>query len=79
MRKKPISRITCLQAYYEIDIIRQFPFSSQLQRMSVITHAKQQQAKDDDGQPREHYEPMEVFVKGSPEMVMSLSRSDTGW
>ncbi|KAJ9592472.1 hypothetical protein L9F63_015888, partial [Diploptera punctata] len=48
----------------EIGIVRQFPFSSSLQRMSVITRtlgASQFQA----------------YCKGSPEMILSLSHPDT--
>ncbi|XP_022085443.1 cation-transporting ATPase 13A2-like isoform X2 [Acanthaster planci] len=49
---------------YEVGILRQFPFSSGLQRMSVITRTLG--AKN-----------MEVFVKGSPEMIASLSVKET--
>ncbi|EEB12615.1 cation-transporting ATPase fly, putative [Pediculus humanus corporis] len=45
----------------EIGIIRQFPFSSSLQRMSVIT--KTLGEKD-----------FVVYCKGSPEMILSLSK-----
>lgn len=49
---------------FEIGIIRQFPFSSNLQRMSVIT-----QTKD-----TKH---MEVYVKGAPEKIASLCDQST--
>ncbi|KAH9514185.1 hypothetical protein Btru_030489 [Bulinus truncatus] len=48
----------------DIGIVRQFPFSSSLQRMSVIT--RRLGAKNFD-----------LYVKGSPEMVTSLSKQDT--
>lgn len=48
----------------DIGIVRQFPFSSSLQRMSVIT--RRLGAK--------HFD---LYVKGSPEMVSSLSMPDT--
>lgn len=48
----------------EIGIIRQFPFSSRLQRMSVIT--RRLVAKN-----------FELYTKGSPEMVASLCKQDT--
>ncbi|XP_071945615.1 polyamine-transporting ATPase 13A3-like isoform X2 [Antedon mediterranea] len=48
----------------EIGIVRQFPFASDLQRMSVIT----QKAGSPD---------MEVYVKGAPEMIASLSDPNT--
>ncbi|KAK6639831.1 hypothetical protein RUM43_008106 [Polyplax serrata] len=51
---------TCM----EIGIIRQFPFSSSLQRMSVIT--KTLGEKD-----------FVVYCKGSPEMILSLSKPQT--
>uniref|UniRef100_A0A0B6ZE45 Cation-transporting ATPase n=1 Tax=Arion vulgaris TaxID=1028688 RepID=A0A0B6ZE45_9EUPU len=48
----------------DVGIVRQFPFSSSLQRMSVITRSLG--AKNFD-----------LYVKGSPEMVASLSKSDS--
>ncbi|XP_055863593.1 polyamine-transporting ATPase 13A3-like isoform X1 [Biomphalaria glabrata] len=48
----------------DIGIVRQFPFSSSLQRMSVIT--RRLGAKNFD-----------LYVKGSPEMITSLCKSDT--
>lgn len=50
-----------LQNNLEVGIIKQFQFSSSLQRMSVIV-----QATDDT--------PCTVFCKGSPEMIASLSK-----
>lgn len=47
-----------------VGIVRQFPFTSSLQRMSVITR----RLGDD------HYE---LFCKGSPEMIHSLSNPDS--
>lgn len=48
----------------EIGIVRQFPFTSSLQRMSVITRTL----------GANHYD---LYCKGSPEMILSLSRADT--
>ncbi|KAL8601674.1 hypothetical protein ACOMHN_033850 [Nucella lapillus] len=48
----------------DIGIVRQFPFSSSLQRMSVITR----------GLGAKHFD---LYVKGSPEMITSLSMPDT--
>ncbi|XP_033641842.1 probable cation-transporting ATPase 13A3 isoform X2 [Asterias rubens] len=66
---KPASNGTLLsdhsdEAPYEVGILRQFPFSSGLQRMSVITRTLG--AKN-----------MEVFVKGAPEMIASLCIRET--
>ncbi|KAL7063632.1 hypothetical protein AAHC03_0913 [Spirometra sp. Aus1] len=49
---------------YEIGIIRQFPFSSTLQRMSVIARALN----------GTHFS---VYTKGSPEMIETLCRKET--
>ncbi|VUZ51202.1 unnamed protein product [Hymenolepis diminuta] len=49
---------------YEIGIIRQFPFSSSLQRMSVIARALN----------GSHFS---VYTKGSPEMIETLCRKET--
>ena len=38
--------------------------------MSVVTHVQQGYGKD--------HSPIEVFVKGAPEMVASLSKPETG-
>ncbi|XP_072037099.1 polyamine-transporting ATPase 13A3-like [Amphiura filiformis] len=67
--KTPHSYMNDDSTYYEIGIIRQFPFSSNLQRMSVVTRTNQNEDKD--------HEPIEVFVKGAPEMVASLSKPET--
>ncbi|KAK6965762.1 cation-transporting ATPase 13A3 [Biomphalaria glabrata] len=48
----------------DIGIVRQFPFSSSLQRMSVVT--RRLGAKNFD-----------LYVKGSPEMITSLSKTET--
>lgn len=53
------------QSSYEIGIVRQFPFSSTLQRMSVVTRLL--------GEKR-----MDAYMKGAPEMVASLCRKETG-
>ncbi|XP_064408963.1 polyamine-transporting ATPase 13A3 isoform X2 [Latimeria chalumnae] len=49
---------------YEIGIITQFPFSSALQRMSVVTKAM--------GEKR-----LAAYLKGAPEMVAALCKKDT--
>lgn len=48
-----------------IGIIRQFPFASALQRMSVIV--KSRDADD-----------FEFYCKGSPEMIRELVKPETG-
>ncbi|XP_046388324.1 polyamine-transporting ATPase 13A3-like isoform X2 [Ischnura elegans] len=48
----------------EVGIVRQFPFSSGLQRMSVVTRTL----------GSNHFN---VFCKGSPEMILSLSKPET--
>lgn len=50
------------QDEFEIGIVRQFQFSSHLQRMSVITKSSDSDAYN-------------VYCKGSPEMITSLSNS----
>lgn len=54
-----------MQAAYEIGIVRQFPFSSALQRMSVVARLL--------GEKR-----MDAYMKGAPEVVTSLCRRETG-
>ncbi|XP_062337237.1 polyamine-transporting ATPase 13A3-like isoform X3 [Osmerus eperlanus] len=49
---------------YEIGIVRQFPFSSALQRMSVVVRRL--------GEKR-----MDAYLKGAPEVVASLCKQDT--
>jgi magnesium-transporting ATPase (P-type) len=49
----------------EVGIVRQFPFSSTLQRMAIICKRI--------GQEQLHF-----FCKGSPEMVQSLCKPETG-
>ncbi|KAJ8320392.1 hypothetical protein KUTeg_001979, partial [Tegillarca granosa] len=51
-------------SFNEIGIVRQFTFSSSLQRMSVICRKLSGQN-------------FELYTKGSPEMIASLSQSDT--
>ncbi|XP_020494920.2 polyamine-transporting ATPase 13A3 [Labrus bergylta] len=53
-----------LATAYEIGIVRQFPFSSALQRMCVVARLL--------GEKR-----MDAYVKGAPEVVASLCRKDT--
>ncbi|GJQ78042.1 hypothetical protein Trydic_g2388 [Trypoxylus dichotomus] len=48
----------------EVAVLKRFQFSSTLQRMSVIT-----QASDSDS--------LDIYCKGSPEIVMSLSKKET--
>lgn len=55
---------TPFQVPYEIGIVRQFPFSSSSQRMSVIVRVLGQQQ-------------MDLYVKGAPEVIMSLCLSET--
>lgn len=49
---------------YEMGIVRQFPFSSALQRMSVVTRLL--------GEKR-----MDAYLKGAPEVVASLCKQET--
>ncbi|KAM3866042.1 polyamine-transporting ATPase 13A3-like [Diretmus argenteus] len=49
---------------YEIGIVRQFPFSSALQRMSVVVR-------------RLGEKHMDAYLKGAPEVVASLCKEDT--
>jgi len=53
------------QAPFEIGIVRQFPFSSNLQRMSVLVRIL-----GADG--------MEVYAKGAPEKIATLCLKHTG-
>ncbi|XP_062411536.1 polyamine-transporting ATPase 13A3 isoform X2 [Sardina pilchardus] len=53
-----------LSTGYEIGIVRQFPFSSALQRMCVVTRTL--------GEKR-----MDAFLKGAPEVVASLCKKDS--
>lgn len=55
-----------IQLAYEIGIVRQFPFSSALQRMCVVARLL--------GEKR-----MDAYLKGAPEVVASLCKKDTGW
>lgn len=54
-----------VQSAYEIGIVRQFPFSSALQRMSVVARLL--------GEKR-----MNAYTKGAPEVVASLCKKETG-
>ncbi|KAM7409529.1 hypothetical protein PAMA_001151 [Pampus argenteus] len=53
-----------LSSEYEIGIVRQFPFSSALQRMSVVARLL--------GEKR-----MDAYMKGAPEVVASLCKKET--
>ncbi|XP_036067416.1 probable cation-transporting ATPase 13A3 isoform X2 [Oryzias melastigma] len=53
-----------LSSAYEIGIVRQFPFSSALQRMSVVARLL--------GEKR-----MDAYMKGAPEVVASLCKNET--
>ncbi|XP_069069267.1 polyamine-transporting ATPase 13A3 isoform X1 [Pleurodeles waltl] len=53
-----------LPASYEIGIVRQFPFSSALQRMAVVARIL--------GEKR-----MDAYVKGAPEVVAGLCKKET--
>ncbi|KAK8405761.1 hypothetical protein O3P69_001925 [Scylla paramamosain] len=55
---------TPFQVPYEIGIVRQFPFSSSTQRMSVIVRVLGQQQ-------------MDLYVKGAPEVIMNLCVSES--
>lgn len=57
--------VCMLQNPFEVGIIRQFTFSSSVQRMSVITRTL-----SEDG--------MQLFCKGAPEKIASLCQPDTG-
>uniref|UniRef100_A0A7N6F7J6 P-type ATPase A domain-containing protein n=1 Tax=Anabas testudineus TaxID=64144 RepID=A0A7N6F7J6_ANATE len=52
------------QSAYEIGIVRQFPFSSALQRMTVVARLL--------GEKR-----MDAYMKGAPEVVVSLCKRET--
>lgn len=54
-----------MQAIYEIGIVRQFPFSSALQRMSVVSRVL--------GDKK-----MDAYMKGAPEVIASLCKPETG-
>lgn len=54
-----------LQESYMIGIVRQFSFSSALQRMSVVVRQI--------GERR-----MDAYLKGAPEVVASLCKKETG-
>ncbi|XP_066467193.1 polyamine-transporting ATPase 13A3 isoform X2 [Tiliqua scincoides] len=53
-----------LSAVYEIGIVRQFPFSSALQRMCIVARVL--------GQKR-----MDAYMKGAPEVVAGLCKQET--
>ncbi|XP_062945291.1 polyamine-transporting ATPase 13A3 isoform X2 [Cynocephalus volans] len=53
-----------LTAIYEIGIVRQFPFSSALQRMSVVARVL--------GDKK-----MDAYMKGAPEVIASLCKPET--
>ncbi|XP_072264310.1 polyamine-transporting ATPase 13A3 [Pyxicephalus adspersus] len=53
-----------IEMSYEIGIVRQFPFSSALQRMAVVARVL--------GEKR-----MDAYVKGAPEVVASLCKPET--
>uniref|UniRef100_UPI00398F3317 polyamine-transporting ATPase 13A3 n=1 Tax=Pristiophorus japonicus TaxID=55135 RepID=UPI00398F3317 len=53
-----------LPASYEIGIVRQFPFSSALQRMSVVARVLGEKH-------------MDAYLKGAPEMVANLCKAET--
>ncbi|XP_067207720.1 polyamine-transporting ATPase 13A3 isoform X2 [Linepithema humile] len=55
---------TELEQGLEVGIVRQFPFTSSLQRMSVITRTL----------GANHYD---LYCKGSPEMILSLSKAES--
>lgn len=52
------------QVPYEIGIVRQFPFSSSTQRMSVMVRMLGQQH-------------MDLYAKGAPEVIQSLCRPES--
>ncbi|XP_051875034.1 polyamine-transporting ATPase 13A3-like isoform X2 [Pristis pectinata] len=53
-----------LPASYEIGIVRQFPFSSSLQRMSVVARVLGEKH-------------MDAYLKGAPEVVANLCKAET--
>ncbi|XP_018612862.1 probable cation-transporting ATPase 13A3 isoform X1 [Scleropages formosus] len=62
--KEPDMELYDLSSSYEIGIVRQFPFSSALQRMTVVARLL--------GEKR-----MDAYLKGAPEVVTSLCRKET--
>ena len=60
-----ISLLFSCQSGKAVAIVQRFPFSSALQRMSVVTVASGGHS-------------VLAFIKGSPEMVASLCRAETG-
>uniref|UniRef100_A0A8C6Q8X3 Polyamine-transporting ATPase 13A3 n=1 Tax=Nothobranchius furzeri TaxID=105023 RepID=A0A8C6Q8X3_NOTFU len=56
--------MVCTPSVYEIGIVRQFPFSSALQRMSIVARVL--------GEKR-----MDAYMKGAPEAVASLCKKET--
>lgn len=60
-------RVTCLftPQPFEIGIVHQFPFSSTLQRMSVVVK-------------RLGEKHMDAYLKGAPEVVAGLCKQHTG-
>ena len=55
----------CVPQRYEVGIVRQFPFSSALQRMSVVVR-------------RLGEKHMDSYLKGAPEVVAKLCTEDSG-
>ncbi|KAK2962385.1 ion-transporting P-type ATPase [Blattamonas nauphoetae] len=69
----PTSELTSLMKGVEVGILKRFDFSSHLQRMSVIT-------KTDfrlDAKAAPLFTTIDVFVKGSPEMIKTLCLPST--
>jgi len=72
----PFSPTSSISTGDEIGIIKQFTFSSRLQRMSVITRRRRQSSSSSSSSSGGAHQ-FSVFAKGSPEMIASLSLKES--